>query len=109
MIFPWVGTRKLQTLTLALLAREFKASHCGHAIELQECEAAKVMEALQDIAGSPAPDGQELAARLAQPALAKFDTFLSDHLMTLVTMVERISAKDLPLDRGQRAGKSYDA
>ncbi|MER8523543.1 DEAD/DEAH box helicase [Mesorhizobium sp. M1076] len=104
LIFPWVGTRKLQTLTLALLAREFKASHFGHAIELQECEAGKAIETLQDIAGSPAPDGEELAARLAQPALAKFDTFLTDHLMTLVTMVERISAKDLPLIAAKALG-----
>lgn len=104
LVFPWVGTMKLRTLTLALLAREFKASHFGHAIELQECEAGKAMETLQDIAGSPAPDGEDLAARLAQPALAKFDNFLSDHLMTLVTMAERISAKDLPVIAANAVG-----
>ncbi|RVC67951.1 hypothetical protein EN759_13525 [Mesorhizobium sp. M00.F.Ca.ET.038.03.1.1] len=62
------------------------------------------METLQDIAGSPAPDGEDLAARLAQPALAKFDNFLSDHLMTLVTMAERISAKDLPVIAANAVG-----
>lgn len=95
-IFPWVGTRKLQTLSLALLTRDFKTSHFGHAVVLQECRVESVMETLEDIACAPPPDGRTLAARLAQPALAKFDEFLTRDLMTLVTIAERVSIEDLP-------------
>lgn len=96
LVFPWTGTKKLQTLSLALLARDFKASHFGHVIELQECEVEGVRKALEEMAGSPAPNGKKIAARLAQPALAKFDHVLSNDLMSLVTIAERLDVPALP-------------
>lgn len=96
LLFPWVGTRKLQTLALALIARQFKASSFRHVIEISDCGVEGVLEVLNEIAGSPAPDGVELARHLAQPALAKFDGLLSPELMCRVTAVERLDAESLP-------------
>ena len=97
LIFPWTGTKKLRTLTLALQAREFKAGHFGHAVELQDCRPDAVYEVLAAMAAAPPPDGMALAMRLAQPSLAKFDGFLSRELMGLVTVSERLKVGALPL------------
>lgn len=96
LLFPWVGTLGLGTLTLALLARQFKASSYHHAIEVADCTLEGIKETLQEIAEAPAPDGLSLAGHLAQPALAKFDSFLSPELMCQVTAKERIDANSLP-------------
>jgi len=96
LLFPWVGTRKLETLTLALIAKQFKASSYHHSIELSDCSVNGVLETLEEIADAPAPDGVVLAGNLAQPALAKFDSFLSPELMCRVTATERIDAESLP-------------
>ncbi len=97
LVFPWTGTKKLRTLTLALQARQFKAEHFGHAVELQECRPDAVREVLAAMAAAPPPDGMALAMRLAQPPLAKFDGFLSRELMGLVTVSERLEVAALPL------------
>ncbi|MBN8998005.1 MAG: DEAD/DEAH box helicase [Rhizobiales bacterium] len=92
LIFPWVGTRKLRTLMLALQARDFKATQMRHVIEVAECSVAGIVHHLEAVAAAPV-DGGALARRLAQPQLAKFDAFLSAELMSRVTEVERL---DLP-------------
>ena len=70
-LLPWVGTRKLETLALALLARGFKASPAGHAIFLNDCAVTGVHNALSALAASPAPEAAYLAERVAKPHRAK--------------------------------------
>lgn len=96
LVFPWVGTRKLRTLLAALLASELKGSAAWHVIEIQDVDVQGVVHHLKRIADAPAPDGMTLAARLAQPQLAKFDHFLSPELMNLVTAKERLDIPGLP-------------
>lgn len=96
LVFPWVGTRKLRTLLAALLACELKGSAAWHVIEIQDVDTRAVLHHLKRIADAPAPDGTRLAARLAQPQLAKFDHFLSLELMNLVTAKERLDILGLP-------------
>jgi ATP-dependent helicase Lhr and Lhr-like helicase len=96
LIFPWTGTRKLRTLFLALLNRNFEASQFGHVIELQECTMDGVLESLRELSSSPAPDGRILAQRMAMPHFAKFDYLLSPELMEQVTIVERLEVAALP-------------
>ncbi|MFG1344122.1 DEAD/DEAH box helicase [Xanthobacter autotrophicus DSM 431] len=96
LVFPWAGTRKLRTLLAALLASELKGSAAWHVIEIQEVDLEGVAHHLKRIADAPPPDGITLAARLAQPQLAKFDRFLSPELMNLVTAKERLDIPELP-------------
>lgn len=96
LILPWVGTKKLQTLMLALLARKFEASSFGHAIEIQDTDAARVKTYLTTLAEGGPPDGAAIAAKVAKPNLAKFDHHLSAELMTMVTLKERLDVESLP-------------
>lgn len=95
LIFPWAGTRKLQTLSLAFLAKDYHSSHDGYCVELQNCDSSSVNETLGDISNGNHPDGKTLAQRMAQPHLAKFDEFLSDDLMQQVTIKERLDVGSL--------------
>lgn len=110
LLFPWVGTRKLETLVVGLLMREFKASSFHHVIAVDDCTVDGVEETLREIADAPAPHGMGLARHVAKPAVAKFDGFLSPELMGRVTAAERLDAECLPAiaaamlaDRGRRA------
>jgi len=96
LLLPWVGTKKLCSLTLALNAREVEAATVGHAIELPKInvEAARVM--LERIAREGAPPAGTLAERVAKPARAKFDAYLPADLMQLVTVVEQLDVASIP-------------
>lgn len=90
LIFPWVGTKKLQTLMLAFLARNFEAASFGHSIEIQNVGPTGTEAFLQELATGNTPTGEAIAARLAKPNIAKFDHHLSSDLMTKVTLAERL-------------------
>lgn len=94
-LFPWLGSKKLITLSLAFLARNFEASHFKHTIELQGCTAEGVQQALRDMASGDVPEPEVIADRVAKPCIAKFDHFLSPRLMTMVTLKERLDVDAL--------------
>lgn len=100
LVFPWLGTKKLRTLLTALLACEFKGTAAWHVIEIQDADVEGVVHHLERISGAPPPDGTMLAARLAQPQLAKFDHLLSPELMRIVTAKERLDVPGLPSAAG---------
>jgi ATP-dependent Lhr-like helicase len=95
-LFPWVGTRKLETLALALMARDFVASADGHVIEVDDARPEAVAEVLAEMAASPPPDPQPIVDRVSKPLRAKFDGFLPKGLMDLVTAVERLDVASVP-------------
>lgn len=76
LLFPWVGTRKLETLALALMARGFIASADGHVIEVDDARPEAVAEVLAEMAASTPPDPQAIVDRVSKPVRAKFDHFL---------------------------------
>jgi ATP-dependent helicase Lhr and Lhr-like helicase len=94
-VFPWVGTKKLATLTLAFQSREFKTSQLAFAIELQECEVDGVMRYTKAFAEGDIPSMDALMSGVSKPNIAKFDSFLSWDLMTLVTVRERLEIDQL--------------
>jgi ATP-dependent Lhr-like helicase len=96
LIFPWVGTKRLKTLLLALLARQMNGTAAWHAIEILTAGCNGVRRHLEDIAADQNPDAMRLADHLAQPQLAKFDRILSPELMNLVTICERLDVPTLP-------------
>jgi ATP-dependent Lhr-like helicase len=59
LVFPWTGSRRLQTLSLAFVAREFKSAHFGHAIEVDNCAVAGVKSYLKELADGDVPDGEK--------------------------------------------------
>lgn len=95
LILPWVGSKKLLTLSLALLAGNFEASHAKHAIEVQNCTVEGVQYRLAEMAGGDIPNAEAIAARMAKPAIAKFDQYLSPELMARVTIKERLDHEAL--------------
>jgi ATP-dependent Lhr-like helicase len=96
LLFPWVGTRKLETLALALMARDFVASADGHVIEVDDARPEAVAEVLAEMAASVPPDPQPIVDRVSKPVRAKFDGFLPKGLMDLVTAVERLDVASVP-------------
>ncbi|TNC06707.1 DEAD/DEAH box helicase [Methylobacterium terricola] len=95
-IFPWVGSLKLETLALALLARRFQASPLWHTIEVRDCSADDLRAVLSEMAASPPPDGEALARVAAKPAREKYDPYLTDALLTKAAAAERLDAASVP-------------
>ncbi|MCR6501326.1 DEAD/DEAH box helicase [Shinella sp. CPCC 101442] len=95
-VFPWVGTKKLNTLALAFLSREFKTAPFAFVIELQECNVDGVDCYLKAFAQGDLPSTEALMEGISKPNIAKFDGFLSWELMTLVTLRERLDIEALP-------------
>ena len=96
LVFPWVGSKRLTTLLLALMARELKGTAAWHALEIQDVRCDGVARHLQALADEPEPDAMRLAERLSQPQLAKFDYVLSPELMKRVTIQERLDVSAVP-------------
>jgi ATP-dependent Lhr-like helicase len=95
-IFPWVGSLKLETLALALLARNFQASPLWHTIEVRDCSAEDLRAVLSEMAASPPPDGEALAAVATKPAREKYDSYLTEVLLTKAVATERLDAASIP-------------
>jgi ATP-dependent Lhr-like helicase len=105
LIFPWLGTKKVRTLTLALLAKNFEATQFGHSIEMQSCDVDGVRSCLAEMAEGNVPDENAIAERLAKPFIARFDDKLSPDLMMLVTLTERVEVAALPTISATVAGE----
>ncbi|MGN7752956.1 hypothetical protein [Sinorhizobium sp. 22678] len=96
LVFPWVGTRKLSTLSVAFQAKDFQTTQLAHAIELQGCDVEGVEEFVRGLANGAGPNEAELVARVSKPNVARFDHFLSWDLISLVTIRERLEIGSLP-------------
>ncbi len=96
LVFPWTGTKKLNTLTLTFMAKDFKASSFGHLIEVQSCDSSGVIAFLREIADGDVPGVRDLIRKVAKPNIARFDHHLSWDLMTMVTIRERLDFDSLP-------------
>lgn len=94
-LLPWLGSKKLLTLSLAFLARNFEASHFKHVLELQGCTTDGVRSVLNEMAAGDVPPPEAIAERMAKPCIAKFDQFLSPDLMMRVTLRERLDVDAL--------------
>lgn len=95
-VLPWVGTKKLKTLSLALQSANFQMTEVNHAIELTACTADGVRTHLRDLAAGKVPSMATLMSGVSQPHVAKFDSFLTLDLMTALTITERLEYEALP-------------
>ncbi len=94
-VFPWVGTRKLNTLALAFMSRDFKTTPLAFGIELQDCDMSGVERYLNAFAEGDLPSTDAMMDGVSKPNIAKFDGYLSWQLMTLVTVRERLEVPSL--------------
>lgn len=90
LVLPWIGTRKLTTLALAFLSRDFRTAQYQHSIELQDCDPEGIEQCLERWAAGDVPTMEALMTGVARPNVARFDNHLSWDLMTMVTVRERL-------------------
>ena len=95
-VFPWVGTKRLDTLALALMERQFKVGTARHCLEIDNCDPKGLRDAITEIAAAPPPDGRSLASHIGKPFIAKFDRYLGEKLLAEVAAVERLDPASLP-------------
>jgi ATP-dependent Lhr-like helicase len=95
-VFPWVGTKRLDTLALALMANGFDVAADHHRLEIDNCAASGLSQALQDMLSGNIHSAEELSQLVAKPAIAKYDRFLSAELLGRVAMAERLDLPALP-------------
>jgi ATP-dependent Lhr-like helicase len=105
-LFPWVGSRKLKTLSLALQSANFQTTESGHAIEIAECTVDGLSSHLRDLARGKVPSVANLMRGVSQPNVAKFDHHLTFDLMTALTIKERLEYDSLPEIAAQILAKS---
>lgn len=80
LLFPWVGTAGLLTLSLGLRLHRVVAVPQGMAISITATDSQPIRAALEQLAVAP-PDGETLAAQLLDPAREKFDRYLGPALL----------------------------
>ncbi|WP_455296586.1 DEAD/DEAH box helicase [Brucella pituitosa] len=101
LLFPWVGTKNLTTLSLALLSQDYKTAVLSHAIEVGDGSIEGVESLLDRLAVGDTPSNGAMMKGVSHPNIAKFDQYLDWQLMTAVTLRERVNLDQLP----QIAGK----
>lgn len=105
LILPWVGTKQLVSLALALKAKGVDASPLPHAIELPRTSPEDAVQLLESLAAEPALSADAITECLSQPCRAKFDEFLPPHLMRLLAAVEYLDLASVPETAGAVIGK----
>ncbi|MFF4594163.1 DEAD/DEAH box helicase [Amycolatopsis sp. NPDC001319] len=81
LLFPWTGDQPLHTLAAILNASRMEAAVDGAALRLVGTPREAALTALTKVAEGPAPDPHELARKVENKAVEKFDSWLSDDLL----------------------------
>jgi ATP-dependent Lhr-like helicase len=107
-LFAWVGTKKLETLCLALTAHGYEPSAANHVIEIPKADTATLVRVLRTIAADGVPDGKVLADKVAMPFKEKFDAYLGPDLLKRAVIEERLDLRSLP-DVARTLTAPYDS
>lgn len=83
-IFPWMGDKVVNTLTILLIRSGFICSNFSGVIEIQNSNADNIKNCLLDLANKELPDESELAQTLSiqQKLIEKYDEYLPEDLLT---------------------------
>jgi len=98
LVFSWQGDRIINTLTILLAQNGVNVGTEGVAIVCRDATAAQIERILRELAGSPMPDAEELAADVSVKEKEKHDRFLGEHLLTA-----GYAARDLDVPGAWRA------
>jgi ATP-dependent Lhr-like helicase len=82
LLFPFRGDTIMTTLGLALQQREIRYEHDGLALCLVDTTPEKAANLLTELAATPPPEPQVLAALVPDKTLDKYDELLGDELLT---------------------------
>lgn len=83
-LFPWLGDKTVNTLTVMLAQRGFVANSFAGVIEIRNATQDDVAEQLVHVASGETPDETELASVLSeeQKHIEKYDDYISDPLLS---------------------------
>lgn len=95
LLFPWAGSRRRNSLFLALLSLGLNASIFDLAIEVTADRSA-VEAALSHLALHPPPDPKCLARAVKTKQVDKYDPYLDEELLCLTWAAARIDAEAVP-------------
>lgn len=80
--FPWIGDRVMNTLALELTAAGLEVSKDGVALTLLHVSPDQVQATLERLAARGAGDANELARRVKDKAIEKYDGYLPEDLLS---------------------------
>jgi len=83
LLFPWLGSAKLMTLLLVLVAHKLKANINSIAIEVHDCDKQQLRQVLEKIVHEPVIDVEKLAMLMPEKAIDKFDHYLDSELQAM--------------------------
>lgn len=95
-VLPWIGTKRLDTLAVALIANNFEVASDHHRLEIENCSKEGLVAALNAMLTGPNHSPEELSQMVGKPAIAKYDRFLTPELLGLVAQAERLDIAALP-------------
>lgn len=95
LLFPWAGSRRRNSLFLALRSLGLKASVWDLAIEMA-ADRSTVEEALSHLASHAPPDPKCLARAVEAKQVDKYDAYLDEELLCLTWAAARIDAEAVP-------------
>lgn len=79
-LFPWRGDKVMNTLAVALTSEGVRVGQEGVSLSVSGVTASELHQLVTHLAGSEPPDADALAAHVSNPALEKYDDFLSPTL-----------------------------
>lgn len=94
-LFPWVGTAGLLTLSLGLRLHGVMAELQDAALSITAADPQPIRTALEQLVVAP-PDGETLATQLIDPAREKFDRYLGAALLRRSAASSYLQAQRLP-------------
>lgn len=104
--FPWMGDRLMNTLALELIASGLEVSKDGVALTLFDVSPDQAGAALERLAARGPGDANELASRVKDKAIEKYDGYLPDDLLNsgyASSMLDAAGAHRALTQTGERA------
>ena len=95
-VLPWVGTKRLDTLAVVLIANNFQVAADHHRLEVEDCTPEALVAALREILTGPNHSPEEISQMVAKPAIAKYDHYLTPELLGRVALAERLDLPSMP-------------
>jgi ATP-dependent Lhr-like helicase len=90
LLFPWCGDRVMATLALALSDADVHVEHAGVCLTVSGADTASVSAYLQHLTTYGLPDRLELAGRVGNKIVEKYDEYLSDDVLTEAYAQDRL-------------------
>lgn len=80
LLFPWVGTRIMNTLRVWLAGHQLTVEDQGVLLVVRKTKTGDVLQALASLAEGSVPRGEQLASIVENLSQEKYDSYLTDEL-----------------------------